>query len=147
MKLPPLTVEQILTWADTHHERTGEWPHHKSGGVPDAPGERWQNLDAALLQGHRSLPKGSSLAKLLAEHRGIRNAGNPPDFTVDEIRSWIDAHKQRTGEWPRVRSGPISERPDETWRRIDNALVHGLRGLPGGSSLARFIGENRENVQ
>ncbi len=23
---PALTVEQILAWADAHHERTGEWP-------------------------------------------------------------------------------------------------------------------------
>jgi hypothetical protein len=22
----PLTVEQILAWADAHHARTGEWP-------------------------------------------------------------------------------------------------------------------------
>ena len=144
MKLSPLTVEQILTWADTHHQRTGEWPNQKLGDVFDVPGERWQNIDAALLQGHRNLSAGSSVAKVLAEHRGVRMPGNPPDFTVEEILSWIDAHKKRTGEWPRVRSGLIAERPDETWRRIDNALVHGLRGLTGGSSLARFIQENRE---
>src|SRR5262249_41260148 len=23
---PPLTVEQILAWADAHHDRTGRWP-------------------------------------------------------------------------------------------------------------------------
>jgi len=146
MKLPPLTVEQILTWADMYHQRTGTWPNQKSGDVVGAPGERWQSIDAALLQGHRSLPGGSSLARLLAEHRGVRNAGDPPNFTVSEILSWVDAHKKRTGEWPRVRSGPVSECPDETWRRIDNALVHGLRGLPGGSSLARFISEHRADA-
>ena len=99
-------------------------------------------MDAALYQGHRGLPKGSSLAKLLAEHRGVRNAGDPPPFTLSEILTWIDAHKQRTGDWPRVRSGPIEESPDETWLRVDTALVRGFRGLPGGTSLARLIREH-----
>src|SRR5437764_60254 len=27
--LPPLTEEQILRWADAHHERTGSWPTAK----------------------------------------------------------------------------------------------------------------------
>jgi hypothetical protein len=31
--------------------------------------------------------------------------------------------------------------PDEKWRNIDNALRYGLRGLPGGSSLAKLLAE------
>lgn len=139
MNLPLLTLEQILTWADEYHKRTGAWPNRKAGHVLGAPGERWENIDAALHQGHRGLPEGSSLAKLLAEERGVRNDAAPPPFNVNQILSWIDAHRKRTGEWPRVRSGAIGECPEETWQRVDKALVHGLRGLPGGSSLARLI--------
>jgi hypothetical protein len=139
---PPLTVDQILGWADEHYERNGAWPNRKAGEISIAQGEKWENIDAALHQGHHGLPKGSSLAKLLAEQRGVRNAAAPPPFRLNEILSWIDGHKNRTGQWPRVRSGPIYECPDETWLRVDNALVRGLRGLPGGSSLAQLIQEH-----
>src|SRR5207248_4545169 len=39
--------------------------------------------------------------------------------------------------------GPIREALSDTWRRVDSALRYGLRGLPGGSSLARFLAEHR----
>src|SRR5207249_2777654 len=32
--LPPLTVEQILAWADEHHSRTGNWPSVRGGAIP-----------------------------------------------------------------------------------------------------------------
>jgi hypothetical protein len=141
--VPPLTEDQILAWADAHRERTGMWPSRKSGNVLSAPDEKWQNIDAALRQGQRDLPGDSSLPKMLAEHRGVRNAGNPPELTEIQIFTWAVAHKARTGEWPRVKSGPIPEVPGERWGNMDNALRLGLRGLPGGSSLARLIQERR----
>src|SRR5262245_17503945 len=33
--LPPLTVEEILRWADAHFERTQTWPTSDSGPIPD----------------------------------------------------------------------------------------------------------------
>jgi hypothetical protein len=72
---PPLTVEQVLAWADAHHARTGRWPHAKSGPVEGAPGEAWGNINAALYDGHRGLPGGDSLARLLNRHRGRREHG------------------------------------------------------------------------
>ena len=35
----------------------------------------------------------------------------------------------------------VGAAPEETWNIIDYALKHGRRGLPGGSSLARLLGE------
>jgi hypothetical protein len=67
-----LTVDLILHWADEHHRRTGQWPILKSGLVAGAPGEKWYNVDAALRAGRRGLRPGSSLARLLAEHRGVQ---------------------------------------------------------------------------
>jgi hypothetical protein len=65
-----LVVEQILAWADEHYQRTGKWPSARTGLVKSAPGECWNNIKQALKTGYRGLPGGSSLAKLLAQHRG-----------------------------------------------------------------------------
>jgi hypothetical protein len=37
--IPRLTVTMILTWADAHHQRTGAWPRHDAGPIPEAPSE------------------------------------------------------------------------------------------------------------
>jgi hypothetical protein len=68
-KCPPLTVEQILAWADAHHERTGRWPTHDSGPVAEAPGETWGRVNSALYEGHRGLSGRDTLARLLGRHR------------------------------------------------------------------------------
>ena len=38
-RLPPLTEEQVLAWADAHHEGTGRWPNRDDGPIPDTNGE------------------------------------------------------------------------------------------------------------
>jgi hypothetical protein len=134
-----LTVEQILTWADEHHARTGRWPRQRSGPVAVAPGENWNGIAAALRHGSRGLPGGESLALLLARQRGARNTRCRPPVTVEQILAWADAHHSRTGRWPGVLSGPIPEAPDENWSAVNLALVLGYRGLPGGDSLARLL--------
>jgi hypothetical protein len=137
--LPSLTVEQILAWADAHQARTGVWPTAKRGGpVAEAPGEHWQLLDVNLRQGLRGLPAGLSLARLLARERGVRNRKDLPPHTEAQILRWAEAHCERTGQWPKGSSGPITDAPGETWAGVDAALATGIRGLPGGSSLARL---------
>ena len=64
--LPPLTVEQILAWADAHKKVTGHWPSVKSA-PPNGTDETWAGINAALNRGNRGLPGGSSLPKLLTE--------------------------------------------------------------------------------
>lgn len=81
LDLPDLTIQQILKWADLHHQKTGHWPRRNSGDVQGAPGEKWGNIQAALYSGGRCLPGGSSLAKLLAKTRGVRNLSALPDQT------------------------------------------------------------------
>ena len=140
---PDLPVDQILEWADAHHARSGRWPTAKSGSVSEAPGENWRSVDAALSRGSRGLPGGSSLVRLLAEHRGVRNHRDLPPLSVESILAWADAYRQRTGGWPTSHSGPIPEAPGETWLAVDAALSRRGRGLPGGSSLARLLLEYR----
>jgi hypothetical protein len=100
-------------------------------------------MAVALEKGHRSLAGGSSLPRLLAEHRGVRNRGELPTLQVETILSWADAHHARDGRWPKATSRPIAEAPDETWMRIHTALREGLRGLPGGLTLAQLLAQQR----
>ncbi len=140
----PLTEEQILVWADGHRERTGRWPKRTSGSILDAPGETWASVSRSLQQGDRGLPGGSSLARLLAEYRGLKNQKNPSPLSVEQILHWADAYQTRTAQWPQATSGPIDGAFGETWAGVHHALAEGRRGFPGGSSLARFLSEHRD---
>ena len=95
--LPKLTVEQVLAWVDAFHERTNKWPRQDSGPIDDAPGETWKGVCMAFVQEQRGLPKGFTLADILAVHRGVRNTGNLPDLSEERILAWADAHHERTG--------------------------------------------------
>jgi hypothetical protein len=143
--MPPrhLTVRQILHWADAFRRRTGRWPSLYAGPIAGAAGETWRRVDNALRLGLRGLPGGSSLAQLLAAWRDARNQTNLPRLSELQVLRWADAHRQRTGSWPVTTSGPVRDAPEETWRRVDNALRLGLRGLPGGNSLARLLARRR----
>jgi hypothetical protein len=141
--LPPLSVEQILTWADEHHRRTGQWPNEYSGPVKGAAGETWSAINSALIHGFRGCPGGSSLIRLLAERRGVRNRAGLPHLSTAQILKWVDALHGRTGLWPRQNSGPVHDAPGETWCGINSALRFGGRGLRGGSSLCRLLEKHR----
>ncbi len=141
--LPRLSEEQILEWADFHHGRTGDWPSVRSGDVLNAPGEDWATIYNALYQGHRGLPGGSSLAQLLSEKRGVRNQQALPSLSEGQILKRADHHHKKTGDWPSQKSGDVLNAPGERWGNIDSAMFAGLRGLPGGSSLAQLLAEKR----
>ena len=141
--LAPYAVDEILRWADFHHARHGCWPTCRSGLIPEAPGETWRNVHYALIDGRRGLPGRSTLARILANHRGARQQPQVPRFSIDLILEWADAHHARTGQWPTRTSGPIPEAPGENWRKVQNALHRGLRGLAGGSTIVRLLKEKR----
>jgi len=145
----PLTVSQILALADTHHRLYRAWPHGDYHRVIGLRGENWRKLDNALRLGLRGLPGGSSLARLLAEKRGVRNLGQLPKLTQKQILVWADAWRHRAGTWPTSESGLIPTAGGETWKSVDHALRLGSRGLAGGSSLARLLEARREvrNIQ
>jgi hypothetical protein len=140
---PPLTLRQILAWADAHHARTGGWPSACSGPVADAPGEKWAGLDVALAEGRRGLPGGDSLARLLdRRRRGGAKPRRPP------VRPWTpeeDARCPRKTR-PGARGGarrrctcgaPTSASPGGT--PADAAGLEGLRGRlrPAGGGSDR----------
>ena len=141
--LPQLSAEIILKWADHHFEKTGKWPTRKSGKVLLADGENWQAIDVAMTLCARGFTNKTSLAQVLATHRGVRNRKKLPPLSEEHILAWADAHFQRTGSWPTGTGGPIVEAPGETWTAVNVALSHGQRRLPGGSSLPLLLAEKR----
>jgi hypothetical protein len=142
--LPAFSEDQILAWADAFRARTGRWPRRSSGTIEEAPGETWGAVEDALIRGLRGLDGQTSLAQLLARHRGIRHRANTPSLALETILAWADAHHARTGTWPTVNSGPIPEAPGETWGAVGAALQEGRRGLPVRMSLARLLEEERQ---
>jgi hypothetical protein len=68
-----------------------------SGRVTAGPlGVTWRALDSALRLGFRGLQGGSSLARLLAEHRHVRNLCQLPRLSRQQIRVWARAHRRRS---------------------------------------------------
>src|SRR6187401_1842398 len=133
---PALTVAGILCEADAFHARHGYWPQTNHS-------LEWRRIDNALRYGFFGVPGGSSLARLLAKRRGVRNVHDLPRLTVQAVLSWADRHQERTGLWPTETSGPVREAPGETWMGISLALARGYRGLRGGSSLAKLLQRRR----
>jgi len=140
---PRLRVKEILGWADAHHAESGQWPMKDSGPVRAAENENWLKIDVALRTGGRGLPGGSSLARLLAARRGVRNRKDLEALQIPRILAWADAHFERHGRWPTAKSGAVEASPGETWMGVSAALAMGIRGLPGGSSLAQLLASQR----
>ncbi len=143
MPRPILYISDILSWADAFRARVGRWPSREDGRIVGQLGLTWSAVDQSLKVGGRGLPRGSSLAKLLLERRSRRHKGLLPRYTYRRLLAWADAYHSRTGRWPKPHSGPIAEAPGETFRAVEDALNHGGRGLPGGSSIARLLADRR----
>jgi len=73
----------------------------------------------------------------MARQRTLRR----PRLTRARILERAKLHFRRKGQWPTRDSGPVLGEPNDTWAAIEASLQQGLRGLPGGSSLARLLAE------
>ena len=62
---------------------------------------------------------------------------------VDQVLQWADAYFAEHGEWPTCASGRIAG-TNTTWSAINDCLRHGFRGLPDGTSLAKFLAKHRD---
>jgi hypothetical protein len=65
-------------------------------------------------------------------------------LTIPLILELADAHKARTGRWPHRESGPVRGSDGDTWSAVNMALIQGIRGLPGGETLARLLSRHRD---
>jgi pyrroloquinoline quinone (PQQ) biosynthesis protein C len=142
-----LTETQILEWADRYRRVFGAWPKIGSGRIAGTDSETWAGVNRVLRDGGKGLPGGTSLAKFLADRRGVRLKAWRPELTERQVLKWADAYFARNGRWPCVKSGSIpGVAYGESWTAIDSAMRVGLRGFPGGSSLAMLL-EARRNVK
>ncbi len=150
-RLRKLTVSRILALADAYHARHGRWPNQRSGKLECDDGEgaerTWSAVDQALFLGHRGLPGGTTLAGLLAVERGVPCGRRRRQLTFKRILALADAYHARHGRWPTQRSGKLDCDDGEcaglTWAALNQALITGLRGFPGGSSLAQLLAVER----
>jgi hypothetical protein len=71
-----------------------------------------------------------------------------PPLRIEQILKWADHYFEEYGRYPNINSGLVPGTIDETWRRLDEALCRGYRGLPKKpkSSLARLL-EKRRGVR
>jgi len=133
-----LTEALILKWMKAQFRETGQWPTQRSGPVSGEPGENWSTIDCCLRLGRRGLAGGSSLARLLNQTGLKPNRREPAALTIEEILAWLEADHRATGKWP-TREGGARAPNGLSWASIDFYLWHGLRGLPGGFTLARLV--------
>jgi hypothetical protein len=139
MRLPRLTVRQILAWAVAHRKRTKRWPQKLSGPIPESPGDTWLCADEALRKGSRGLPAGLSLYRLLVRHYSVRRNQQFSDLSIAQIVKWAKEHLARFGSLPTQESGAIAGTSGETWSAVGAALRVGNRGLAGGTSLPKLL--------
>lgn len=139
--LATLSEQQILKWADAYKAENGHWPSRKSGPIGGTT-ETWSGVDGAMKAGKRGFEPRSSLAGLLDRERGVPNKKRLPPLTVARILVWAEEHRKATGSFPNTRSGKVG-RTQESWARVNVALLRGYRGLPGGLSLATLLTRQR----
>ena len=86
------------------------------------------------------MPKGGSLAKLLAVHRGRRHKDLLPQIDNETVNRWVLSHYLRTGRLPRVKDGEIEGSTGETWvgwTRLSGSAIGALHP-PAASRLRAF---------
>jgi hypothetical protein len=103
--------------------------------------ENWNSINTALSHGLRGLSGGDSIANLLERNGRKINRINRPKLTDKIILKACDKYYKLNGKWPKGKdkTHSVPELPDETFRLFDIALNNGMRGLPGGDSLFRFL--------
>jgi hypothetical protein len=139
-----LTEHQILAWADAYFAAHEKWPTANSpGSVSPSVNESWRAIQMALWQGHRGLPGGKTISRLLIKHERKRPYyGRLLSERI--ILTWADAYFAAHGKWPAQKTpGSVAPSVDDSWNIIDAALNQGLRGLPGGSSLHKLLKKHK----
>ena len=140
----PLTISQILQWADWHHLRTGQWPTTRSGFILDQPDRTWLAVETALIKGTCGLRGGSSLHRLLKARRRIPDPRMVvPELTLKHIQQWADSHRTITGQWPHRESGLVLDCPRISWTTIERRMKSGRLSLPRGTTLTRWLRKAR----
>jgi hypothetical protein len=81
----------------------------------------------------------------MSPRKGLRKSPIRPNLRIEQILKWADQHFEEHGRYPNVNSGLVTVTGGETWRRLDESLCRGYRGLPKKprSSLAQLLQKRR----
>jgi hypothetical protein len=137
-RVPAITTDQILAWADAHFARFKCPPNQTSRRIPGTSGITWGAVDQMLDEGYRGLPGGSSLSLLLDGRYPVRSR-HPAPLRISQILRWAKAYFREHRKWPHVKSAGFAGDSGITWGAVHQALRGGYRGLPGGSSLSKLL--------
>jgi hypothetical protein len=110
-----------------------------------AAAERLRQLLARLPDdsGPASRPDRRSLDLSEREQSAMAKSGpKVKTITVAQILRWANAWRAEGGEWPGTKSGAVAG-AGLSWLAVDRALNVGVRGLPGGDSLAKLLARER----
>ena len=138
---PRLSIKQILRWIDDHKSRTGDWPDQTSGTV-HGTSETWRGINSALSKGLRGLGAGSSIMRLLVEHRSVKTRFWDETVEIADILGWCDSFFGQHARWPKSTDGAIPGTP-YTWLTVDSKLRAGWTRCRRRSSLPRLLHEKR----
>jgi hypothetical protein len=137
--LANLTETTILNWCDEYFSAHGKYPGQGSEALESMDSETFNNINAALTSGHRGLPGGSSLAKLLRKNRNYQDNYSRPKLTLPKIIDMMVDHYQTFAKWPVSTDKEVVGHASEKWSAINAALHIGSRGLrTSGNSLAKL---------
>ena len=144
---PDRTVEALERAVRAYHAQHGKAPTAKTDsdaspyfGWP----ETWANINQCIRNGYRGFEhmKGSSLVQYV-EGLGLKIKIIKPDFTSANLERAVRSFYAKKGKAPTRHSGDASPYFgwEETWRRVDNCIREGNRGLSHlkEASLSQYV--------
>jgi hypothetical protein len=134
---PALTRDRIQEAIEEYRKTTSAYPTNKTKGPAPGLGLAWGSLDNWLKRG--GLGDKTTLAELVREvrtRRGDLPPGHKTPLSLGEVHEAIREYARTYGARP-TRTTGLPCGVGITWATLENALKKGMRGLPGGSSLAK----------
>ncbi len=133
-----LSIEQVLGWCDIYYERNNKYPGQYAKSIPEMHGEDFNNINAALNNGNRGLPKMTGIAGLLAQERGYVHNQNKPKIKLDDVINEMINYFRANRKFPTADNKEIAGSLGCKWSALNASLHIGGRGLPKGLSLSKL---------
>jgi hypothetical protein len=130
----PLTEKIIAEAIGIFHKKHQRYPGSRDSDTSGLPaGDSWAGIISCLHYGNRGLSPGNSIGKIIAKYFGAKGCLSEKRI-VDMMLAWNKKYKI----YPNQNTKGKPDKFEGSWASIDNALAKGLRGLRGGSSLAKL---------
>ena len=127
------TVEQVKQCIEVYKEKVGKFPSCHSGDIEEIDAT-WAKLNDYFRRGSRGLIGYKSLSDFLEKEYGKVEI----NYTIEQVKEWVDEYKEKNGKFPTQGSGDI-EGGETSWSKIANYFRIGSRGLIGYKSLLDFL--------